>query len=119
MTRMEQQEPQQSTASVDEFNEVKNVHINLTHLMTMMFRWFDNQVLPSTTQDSGSPPIIPSQEAPISQNQHMPAASIQINEPQPLPQYDHHEIPQYEEEISTGSNRETNDKVDELERQLK
>lgn len=47
------------------------------------------------------------------------APGIQINVPPSMPQYEHQEIPQYKEEMSTGVNKETKDKVEELERQLK
>lgn len=36
-----------------------------------------------------------------------------------LSQYNHYEIPRYEDEISASIDRETNDRVDEPERQLK
>lgn len=49
----------------------------------------------------------------------MSLPSIQINNPQPAPQFDDLEIPQYEEEISAAVDREIKDKVDELERQIK
>lgn len=48
----------------------------------------------------------------------MPVPSIQINISQTVLQYDY-EIQQYEEEISIGVDKETKDKVEELERQLK
>lgn len=48
----------------------------------------------------------------------MSASSIQINMLKPVPQFDHPEIPQYEEVTSTGIDKENKDKIDELERQL-
>lgn len=114
--RMEQQEAQQLTVSVAEFNEVKNELRNLTHLTTIMMKRFDNQVPPLATHDLSSSPIVRSQEALISKNQHVHVPFIQINVLQSVPKYDHHEISQYKEEILAGIDRETKAKVNELER---
>lgn len=84
--------------------------------MTTMMRRFDSQVPLPVAQDSESPTVLPP-EAPTSQ--HIPARSIQINMPQPAPHLEQLEPPQHEEEVSVGVDRETKDKVEELERQLK
>lgn len=44
---------------------------------------------------------------------------VQINIPQPIPQFSNLEIPQYEKDIAATVDKETKDKVDELQRQLK
>lgn len=92
---------------------------NLVHLMSMMLRQFKNQVTPPAAPDSRSTSVVSSHEAPITQNQYMPAPSIHINMPQYVLQFNHHEIPQYEEKVSARIDRETKDKVDELKRHLK
>lgn len=71
--------------------------------MSIMMRKSNGQVPLSVMQDSGFPPI-PSQEIPVSQNQHLPALSIHM--PQSSPKYDHHDFPQYKEEISVGVDKE-------------
>lgn len=98
---MEHQEAQQSTMSADESNEVKNELKNLIHLMAL---WGD-----SKTRSLHQPPRIQGPirlsllKSPMIQNQHMLTPSIQINMPQPVPQFDHHEIPQYEEVLAISS----------------
>lgn len=117
---MENQESQQAAVSVTEFNEMKNELRNLTYLMTVMMNRFENRSPPPTAQDSGSPQGAPSNEAPNLQTLSMHVPSVQINLPQrPPPQSDNTEAPQYEEEVSATVDKETKDKVEELERQLK
>lgn len=84
--------------------------------MTVMMTRFDSQVPPQVAQDSGSPAVLPP-EAPTSK--HISTSSIQINLPKPAPHLEQQEPPQYEEEVSVEMDRETKDKVKELERQLK
>lgn len=45
--------------------------------------------------------------------------SIQIKVSQSVPQCEHQKPPQYKAEVSVGIDKETNDKVEDLERQLK
>lgn len=113
---MENQESQQAAVSVTEFNEMKNELRNLTQLITVMMGRFENQTPPPAAQDAGSPQGTPLNEVPNLQTQSVPVPSVQINIPQPSPfQSDNHE----EEEIPAAIDKETKDKVEELERQLK
>lgn len=80
LTRMEQHEEQQ-TVSAAAFNNL------------------DSQVPPPVTQALGSPTVVPSQEVLASHNQDRSTPSIQINVPPPMPQYEHQEVPPYEEEM--------------------
>lgn len=82
--------------------------------MSVMMRRFERQAPPPPTQDSGSPPVVPSHETPIVPNQKMPSLSIQINMPQPVPQFDHLESPQYEEEILVGIDKKPSIRLNSL-----
>lgn len=84
VTRMESQEGQQAAVSVTEFNKMKNELRNLTRLMIVMMRKFDNQIPSPVAQDSGSL-VVPLQEAPTSQ--HVPTPSIHVNMPQSVPHF--------------------------------
>lgn len=83
-------------------------------------RKHDRQPCPSASHTRfGFPTVVPSQEVPGFQNQYVPIPSVKISMPQPVPQYNHHETPQYEEKISSRVDKETECIVEELERQLK
>lgn len=79
--------------------------------MTIVMRKCDSQVPQLATQDSESPLVIPSQEVPISQNQHMLTSYIQINVSE-MPQHEHQENPQYEKKMSVRVDKETKGNVE-------
>lgn len=95
------QEAQQSTVSIPDFNEMKNEFKNLTHMMSMMMRRFENQS-PSPDSARLNVPSGCSFTRDPFRLESTYAAAIQINMPRPVPQFGHLGITQYKEEIQWG-----------------
>lgn len=60
---------------------MKNELKDLTHMMSVMMRRFENPIPPPFAQDSESNPSFPQNESPVVQNLNVPAPALQINIP--------------------------------------
>lgn len=98
---------------------MKNELKNLTHMISMMMRRFENYTSLPIAHDSGSHPSVPQNEIHIVQNQNVPTPSVHINIPQSIPSFGHLDAPQYKDKISAWVDKEAKEKIEELERQLK
>lgn len=82
--------------------------------MFVMMSTFKNQNPPTATQNSESPPGVPSNEVHNKQHHSMQAPLFSLTFCNPYLKFDLPQIPQYEEEISAEFDKETKGKVDEL-----
>lgn len=71
-TRMENQETQQSSVPVAEFNDMKNELSNLAHMMSAMMRRSESQPSPLVGQGSGSSLGVLSCETSVIKKQNVP-----------------------------------------------
>lgn len=87
-------------------------------MITAMMRRFENNPLPATVHDSGSGLNNLQHENLISQNQNLLITLVLFHIPQPMSALDHMKILQYKE-VSVGIDKETKERIEELENHLK